>query len=226
MCGRFVMVSPSYVISEVFCLKEEPQDLLPSYNITPGQSVYAVLRDERNETNRLARFRWGLVPSWAKDPSVGNRMINARAESVAERPSFKEAFRDRRCLVVADGFYEWQKTGRKKIPFFIRLKSRQPFGMAGLYEVWVSPAGKTLRTCTIITTRANDLLSPIHDRMPVIVPREKQAFWLDRSVHDKKDLLDILKPFTPEEMEVYRVSMAVNSPLNDKPELILPVPDS
>lgn len=220
------MVSPSYVISEVFCLKEEPQDLLPSYNITPGQSVYAVLRDERNVTNRLARFRWGLVPSWAKDPSVGNRMINARAESVAERPSFKEAFRDRRCLVVADGFYEWQKTGRAKVPFFVRLKSGRPFGMAGLYETWVSPAGKILRTCTIITTRANDLLSPIHDRMPVIVPREKQAFWLDRSVHDKKHLLDILKPFPPGEMEIYRVSGAVNSPLNDNPALILLIPDS
>lgn len=226
MCGRFVMVSPSYVISEVFCLKEEPQDLLPSYNITPGQSVYAVLRDERNETNRLARFRWGLVPSWVKDPSVGNRMINARAESVAERPSFKEAFRDRRCLVVADGFYEWQKTGRAKVPFFIRLKSGRPFGMAGLYETWVSPAGKILRTCTIITTRANDLLSPIHDRMPVIVHREKQALWLDRSVRDKKDLIDILKPFPPEEMDAYRVSGAVNSPLNDNPALILPIPDS
>ncbi len=226
MCGRFVMVSPSYVISEVFCLKEEPQDLLPSYNITPGQSVYAVLRDERNVTNRLARFRWGLVPSWAKDPSVGNRMINARAESVAERPSFKEAFRDRRCLVVADGFYEWQKTGRTKTPFFVRLKSGRPFGMAGLYETWVSPAGKILRTCTIITTRANDLLSPIHDRMPAIVLREKQAPWLDRSVRDKKDLIDILKPFPPEEMDAYRVSGAVNSPLNDNPELILPVPDS
>jgi len=220
------MVSPSYVISEVFCLKEEPQDPLPSYNISPGQSVYAVVRDERDETNRLARFRWGLVPSWAKDPSVGNRMINARAESVAERPSFKEAFRDRRCLVVADGFYEWQKTGRAKVPFFIRLKSGRPFGMAGLYETWVSPAGKILRTCTIITTRANDLLSPIHDRMPVIVHREKQALWLDRSVRDKKHLIDILKPFPPEEMDAYRVSGAVNSPLNDNPALILPIPDS
>ena len=226
MCGRFVLVSPFYVISELFCIKEEPQDLIPSYNITPGQPVYAVLRDERNDTNRLARFRWGLVPSWAKDPSVGNRMINARAESVAEKPSFKKAFRDSRCLVVADGFYEWQKTGRMRVPFFVRLKSGQPFGMAGLYETWVSPVGERLRTCTIITTHANHLLSPIHDRMPVIVPREKQPFWLDRSVRDREDILDILKPFPPEEMEAYRVSGAVNSPLNDNHALILPVPDS
>jgi putative SOS response-associated peptidase YedK len=225
MCGRFIMVTPFSVIAQTFGIEEADCDLHPSYNIPPGNSVLAVIREKRESANRLVRFRWGLVPAWAKAPAIGNRLINARAESVHEKPSFKEAFRKRRCLVIADGFYEWQRKDGKRIPFFVRLKNKQPFGFAGLYETWTSPAGRILKTCTIITTQANELVKPLHDRMPVIVPENQRTLWLDPAINSKEILFDLLKPYPAENMETYEVSRSVNSPTNDTPDLIRPPTD-
>jgi putative SOS response-associated peptidase YedK len=223
MCGRFVQASPFHVVAEAFNIGAGPGDVPSRYNIVPGQLVSAVIRKAGEDRNRLVQFRWGLVPSWAKDPSVGNRMINARVESVAEKPSFRDAFLLRRCLVVADGFYEWRREGRTRIPYFVHLKSGRPFGIAGLYETWTPPSGEPVRTCTIITVPANEFLKPIHDRMPAIIPRDREDLWLDPSVRDKTRLLEILRPYPAGELEVYEVSRAVNSPRSDSPDLIKPL---
>ncbi len=220
MCGRFVLTSPFEVIAEEFRIRDGGADLKPRYNIAPGQDVLAVVREEG--TNRLARFRWGLIPSWADDPAVGNRMINARAETVARKPSFRSAFEKRRCLVVADGFYEWRREGKKKSPFYVCMRSGKPFGLAGLHEVWHSPEGREIRSCTIITTEANDLLRPIHDRMPVIVPKEAEELWLDTAIHEQSRLLALLRPYEAGGMRAYAVSARVNSPANDSPDNLRP----
>ena len=182
MCGRFTLVTPFVAVTERFHASA-PRDLRPRYNIAPGQDVLCVIRDGEN---RIEPLRWGLIPSWAKDPAIGNRLINARAETVAEKPSFRSAFAKHRCLVVADGFYEWRKAGKGKVPVYISLKSKRPFGFAGLYEHWKAPDGKEIRTCTIITTDSNDLVRPIHDRMPVILPEDAEDRWLDPGEHDRE----------------------------------------
>ena len=222
MCGRFVLASPLSLIAETFSvgMTGVGVDLRPRYNIAPGQDVVAVVFEGEN---RLTQFRWGLVPSWAKDPSIGARMINARAETVAEKPSFRAAFEKRRCLIAADGFYEWRREGQRKIPVYICRKSRKPFGFAGLYETWTSPEGREVRTCTIITTEANELLRRVHDRMPVILPPESQALWLDPAMKDKPRLLALLGPYPADRMTAHDVSPRVNSPLHDDPENIRPV---
>jgi putative SOS response-associated peptidase YedK len=181
MCGRFTLVSTLIAITERFHASAPPY-LVPRYNIAPGQDVLCVLRDVENHIELL---RWGLIPSWAKDPAIGNRLINARAETVAEKPSFLGAFAKHRCLVVADGFYEWRKVGKSKVPAYIFLKSRKPFGFAGLYENWRAPDGKEIRTCTIITINSNDLMRPIHDRMPVILPKDVEDHWIDPREGDR-----------------------------------------
>ena len=174
-------------------------------------------------------MRWGLIPSWAKSASVGSRMINARAETVAERPSFRTAFQRRRCLVLADGFYEWERKGSSRRPMRIVIASGEPFAFAGLWDAWRDPKGEIVCSCAIITTSANELLSPIHDRMPVILPRKLESFWLDHDIQDPA-LARILTPYTTDEMAAYEVSFLVNSPANDGPELVVPVreadPDS
>ncbi|HYA14436.1 MAG TPA: SOS response-associated peptidase [Syntrophales bacterium] len=198
MCGRFVLISNLSVISEEFNIQEIVCDYGPSSDVLPSNSVAAVIRDS---TNRLVQFRWGLIPSWAKDPSIGNKLINARAETLAEKPSFKDAFKRRRCLIIADGFYESLKDRKKKVPFFFRLKTGKPFGFAGLYETWTSPEGQAVNTCTIITTEPNDLIQPIHNRMPVILPKEKEALWIDPTVFNQRELSLILRPYPSAEME-------------------------
>ncbi|HVO65917.1 MAG TPA: SOS response-associated peptidase [Syntrophales bacterium] len=199
MCGRFVLLTNLSVISENFNIQEITYDYMPSSDVLPSNSVAAVIRDR---TNRLVQFRWGLIPSWAKDPSMGSRLINARAETLAEKPSFKDAFKRRRCLIIADGFYESLKEGKKKYSFYFRLKTGKPFGFAGLYETWVSPDGQAVNTCTIVTTEPNDLIQPIHNRMPVILPKEKEALWIDPAAFNQRELLSILKPYPSAEMEV------------------------
>jgi putative SOS response-associated peptidase YedK len=221
MCGRFVLASPFTVIAEEFRIRNGGFELRPRYNIAPGQDILAVIRQEG--VNRLARFRWGLVPSWADDPSIGNRLINARAETVAQKPSFRSAFDKRRCLIVSDGFYEWRRERKKKTPYYICMKSQKPFGLAGLYETWHSPDGQEISTCTIITTEANDLLRPIHDRMPVILPKEAEDRWLDPAVHDRTLLLTLLHPYPAKEMKAYGVAPRVNAPANDSPDNITPL---
>jgi putative SOS response-associated peptidase YedK len=202
MCGRFILLTDLSVIVESFGIEDRTCQYRTSNNISPGQQIAAVIRDDKT---RLVNTRWGLVPSWAKDPSVGNRMFNARAETVAEKPSFKNAFQNRRCLIPADGFYEWQKLGKVKKPFYFSIKSGQPFGFAGLYETWMSPEREPINTCTIITTQPNDLVRSIHDRMPVIVPKDKEASWIDPVNHNREMLLSILKPYPPDEMLMFEV---------------------
>src|SRR5512136_1485017 len=221
MCGRFVLFSSLEEIREAFAVRQVRYQVEPSYNVAPTQTVAVVV--QREGVNTLEKMRWGLIPAWAKDPAIGSRMINARAETVGEKPSFKRPLKDRRCLVVADGFYEWQKTGQAKIPMFIRLKSGQPFGFAGLYDVWTSPEGEAVASCTIITTSANDLMQPIHDRMPVILPSSQQSTWLDPAIQTAADVLPLLAPYSAADMEAYPVSRLVNSPENNSPDLVRPV---
>lgn len=198
MCGRFVLITDLSVITDAFDIREIACDYRPDSDIRPGRQIAAVVHDG---INRLVSFRWGLIPSWAKDPSMGSRLINARAETLTEKPSFRNAFKKRRCLIVADGFYESRKEGNNKIPVFFRFKSGKPFGFAGLYETWTSPEGKTVATCTIITTEPNDMIRPIHHRMPVIVPKEKEPLWIDPAVQDERSLSSVLKPYPSTEME-------------------------
>ncbi|HRS87993.1 MAG TPA: SOS response-associated peptidase [Syntrophales bacterium] len=203
MCGRFVLLTDLGEIEERFAVAEKGGVYVRGGNLTPGRPVSAVVREG---VNRLVALHWGLVPSWAKDPAVGRRMFNARAETIAEKPSFREAFRRRRCLIPADGYYEWQKTpGRRKQPWLIRLRSRAPFAFAGIHEIWKGADGEVLRSCAIVTTTPNDLLAPIHDRMPVIVRREDEERWLDGGERDQARLLAVLRPYPPEEMEALPV---------------------
>lgn len=218
MCGRFIIMSDLEHIQLAFPIDHVNAEVKPSYNLAPTQPVAAIVR--REGKNNLEMMRWGLIPVWAKDVSIGAKMINARAETLAEKPSFKRPLKSQRCLIVADGFYEWQKEGAKKIPMFIRLKDEQPFGFAGLYDVWKSPEGKSLTTCTIITTTPNKLMEPIHDRMPVILPASAYSHWLDPANQDLGELMSLLRPYPASKMVAYPVSTAVNSPRNNSAELI------
>jgi len=220
VCGRFTLTTNLGAIAKRFGVARFLEEVGPRYNIAPTQTVIVVNDDG---TRHLAQMRWGLIPSWAKDPAIGNRMINARAETVATKPAFRVALRKRRCLIPGDGFYEWQQRGRTKQPFRIVLKNGEPFGFAGLWETWTSPEGEEIQRCTIITTEANELLKPIHDRMPVILTREAEAVWLDPTIQDPERLLPLLMPYPTEEMEVYPVSAKVNNPENDGPECIKPL---
>jgi len=198
MCGRFVLISDLSIITEYFNIQEVSASFTPKWNVSPGQHIPAIIR--HGDKNILATFLWGLIPSWSKDHSIANKLINARAETVDKKPSFRDAFKKRRCLIIADGFYEWQKEGKIKIPQYFYLKSGRPFGFAGLYETWTSPDKKEINTCTIITTDANELIKPIHDRMPVILPKDQEQVWLNSDVVDAPDLLSILKAYPAEEM--------------------------
>jgi putative SOS response-associated peptidase YedK len=221
MCGRFTLFVDPRELMELLPGIEPPLEWTPRYNIAPTQPVAVVAN---NGQNRVEFFRWGLVPSWAKDPGIGNRMINARGETLAEKPSFRNAYRRRRCLVLADGFYEWRKEpGRKtKTPMYIQLKSGKPFGFAGLWESWRSPQDETLLTCTIITTSPNALVADIHNRMPVILDRAAYELWLDPAEQSPDKLDPWLKPYPAGEMVAHPVSTLVNSPANDVPACVVP----
>ncbi|MCD4685451.1 MAG: SOS response-associated peptidase [Anaerolineae bacterium] len=221
MCGRFTLteLAPD-VITELFNLGGDVPSLSPRYNIAPSQPVATVIRNADSGENRLAIMRWGLIPSWAKDHKVGNRLINTRSETVHEKPSFRAAFKRRRCLVLADGFYEWQKVGNHKQPVYITLKQNEPFAFAGLWELWTDGAtGDEHITCTIITTRPNNFMQPIHRRMPVILPREHYDHWL-RPDQEPEVLRALMEPYPDEAMVAWPVSRRVNSPANDDPALI------
>lgn len=198
MCGRFVLVTDLKNIQKNFNIQEGSCEHQPSWNMAPGQLIPAVIN--HNGKNRLVCFRWGLIPSWSKDPSIAEKMFNARAETVDQKPSFRDAFKKRRCLIVADGFYEWKKEGNRKMPLYYYLKSGRPFGFAGLYETWISPDKKEINTCTIITTAANELIAPVHDRMPVILSGDQEKIWLNNDNIVISSLLSLLKPFPSEEM--------------------------
>ena len=220
MCGRFTLTTDLEQLEMRFSFRATNLSAQPRYNIAPSQQVLAVIGAEER---RAGFLRWGLIPSWAKEPSIGDRMINARAETLAEKPSFRRALQKRRCIVLADGFYEWKAEGKKKTPMYITLKSHEPFGFAGLWETWKSPADETIHSCTLITTTPNTLMESIHNRMPVILSREAEAQWLDPATTAPERLLPLLTPHPAEAMEAYAVSLAVNSPRNDAPVCIEPI---
>ncbi len=221
MCGRFTLVTSIEDIAAQFGVIDISVEHQPRYNIAPTQEVLVLVK---NGERRLDQFRWGLVPHWSKGPNTRYSMINARAETVAEKPSYRTPFAKRRCLVLADGFYEWQKRGDKKVPMYIRLESGRPFGLAGLWDLWTPPeGGEPLKSCTIVTTTPNELLKPIHNRMPVILPDDAVETWLDIEGADEDELLSLLGPDPDAELEAYAVSRYVNSPANDSPKCIQPV---
>lgn len=190
------------------------------YNIAPTQNVLVITAEENERKANF--FRWGLIPFWAKDSSIGNRMINARAETVDEKPSFKQLLSKKRCLIISSGFFEWKKTGEKKQPYFIHLKDNQPFSFAGLWDVWKQD-DQLIHSCTIITTKPNELMMPIHDRMPVILDQDKETLWLDPNLTDLGYLKSLLHEYPSESMEVYPVSPKVGNPRNDSAENIQPI---
>ena len=222
MCGRFTLFAPGDVLARMFGV-DDAQSLAPRYNIAPSQPVAAARVSPDSGGRELTVLRWGLVPSWAKDPSAGDRMINARADTVSEKPSFRSAFRRRRCLVPADGFYEWKRVAGRKQPFYVRFRDGRPFAIASLWERWEGPDGSVLESCALVTTDANDIVSPIHDRMPVILAPKDYALWLDPALQAKEALLPLLCPFPPEDMTAFPVHLQVNNPKVDNPACIEPL---
>jgi putative SOS response-associated peptidase YedK len=221
MCGRFTLRTPVADLVEVFELLRKPE-LKPRYNIAPKQPVAVV--HQSGKDREFSSMRWGLVPSWWKDPMAAATLINARAETLAAKRAFRDAFQRRRCLIPADGFYEWRKSeGTNKQPYYVRLKNDRPFAFAGLWEHWEGSGSSAIESCVIVTTEANVLLRLLHDRMPAILPSEDFGRWLDPDSEDTSDLVGLLRPYPPAEMSVYPVSTLVNSPRNDSPECIAKV---
>ncbi len=221
MCGRFSLATDTIDVMEAFPEFVMPDEFKPRYNIAPSQNVAVVANTGQN---KVEDFRWGLIPSWAKDPKIGYRMINARSETLSEKSSFRTAYLRRRCLILADGFYEWrQKPGSKtKVPIYIRLKSGTPFAFAGLWEMWRPRDDAPLLSCTIITTEPNQMMEQIHNRMPAILKPEAYESWLDPQERRPDELDELLGPYPAEDMTAYPVSHFVNNPLNDSPECIAP----
>jgi putative SOS response-associated peptidase YedK len=222
MCGRFTLTVDPAEAQEVFSRFTFSEKFAPRYNIAPSQPVLVIPNDDQNTADF---FVWGLIPMWAKDPAIGNRLINARGETLAEKPAFRGSLKYKRCLILADGFYEWKGApGRKtKTPFFIHMKDRKPFAFAGLWDSWNGPDGSLVKSCTIITTMPNELTAIIHNRMPVILHPREYAQWLDPQPQTPDQLKPLIKPFPAEFMNAYPVSQLVNIPANDRPELVLPV---
>lgn len=223
MCGRFSQTAKPELIVEQFKVRNPPPLFQPRYNIAPSQSVLAIRVNPDAAGRECVMLRWGLIPSWAKDPKIGHQCINAKAETVAEKPSFRSAFKTRRCLVLATGFYEWQVHGRTKQPIWIGLRSTRLFAFAGLWEQWQPPEGAPLETCTIITTEPNDLMAPIHNRMPVILAPTSYDQWLDPTFQQIDSLKALLSPYPSEELTAYPVSTLVNNPRNDTPQVLEPL---
>lgn len=219
MCGRFVLATDSIAIQQKFDLKTVPDNIQARYNIAPSQPVSVISNDN---PSALSFYRWGLIPSWAKDISIGNKMINARGETLREKPSFRAAYKRRRCLIPANGFYEWAKDGKTKTPMYVHLKDHALFAFAGLWEIWHSPEGDEIRSCTIITTQPNALVAPLHHRMAVILHEEDYDTWLSPDEMPADKLQPLLRPYESDKMAVYEVSTLVNKPANDSPECILP----
>ncbi|MEH2407081.1 SOS response-associated peptidase [Nostoc sp.] len=230
MCGRFTLKQSPEGLSQVFHVDSVP-DLAAEYNIAPTQMVATVLQNPESEKREFKQLHWGLIPSWAKDAGMGAKLINARAETVAEKPAFRSAFKHRRCLVLTDGFYEWQRQQGKKQPFYFRLQDGQPFAFAGLWEKWRclrqpeagTPADEEIISCTILTTVANELLQPIHERMPVILEPQDYDLWLDLQVQTPQTLQQLLRPYPAPAMTAYPVSTLVNNARHNNPECIIPL---
>ncbi len=220
MCGRFARINTAKEIKEIFNLDQIEVELGPSYNIAPTQDVAVIIE---NGSSILTAMRWGLIPFWAKDIVIGSKLINARAETIDEKPSFKYSFQKRRCLIVANGFYEWQKRATKKFPYFIHLKDNKPFYFAGIYDNWKSPDGDKITSCSIITTDASKDIKSIHPRMPVILSDKDFSVWFMNS--DITVLKQLLVPYTKNDLDFYEVSPDVNSPGHNYSALIEPTHD-
>ena len=220
MCGRFVLTADGKAIQQQFNLESVPTNQVPRYNIAPSQPVLAIANDD---PDHATFFQWGLIPSWAKDPKIGYKMINARGETAHEKPAFRSAFKRRRCLIPANGFYEWTKRGKSKAPMFVHLTDQSLFAFAGLWETWHSAEGDEIRTCTILTTEPNDLVSPLHNRMAVILHEDDYDTWLSPDELGPEVLMPLIRPYEADRMDVYEVSQLVNSPVNDLPECIVPL---
>ncbi len=221
MCGRFTLTASAEALKEVFPLFDGA-DVRPRYNIAPSQPVLAVRRTTATPRPEFVRLRWGLVPPWAEEVKIGYRLINARAETAADKPAFRSAFRRRRCLILADGFYEWQKLDHGKQPYCIRLSQARPFAFAGLWERW-DKDGQSLESCTILTTEANELMRPLHQRMPVILDPADFDNWLDPVPSQPGSLQRLLRPFPSADMIAFPVSTLVNNPANDRPDCQTPL---
>jgi putative SOS response-associated peptidase YedK len=221
MCGRFTTTAERERIKEMFRLQRLGQ-FDPRFNIAPSQPVLAVRLDQASGEREGVMLKWGLIPAWAKDPKIGNSLANARADTVAEKPAFRSAFKRRRCLVVADGFYEWSKGDGGKIPYYFQLKDGRPFGFAGLWERW-EKGEEPVESCTLITTEANGVVGQIHDRMPVILMPDDYDRWLDPNEQEAAKLKELLRPLGDDLMVGHPVSKLVNNPRNDRPECVAPV---
>ncbi len=215
MCGRYSLFAPGGLLEALFQI-EPLGELPPRYNIAPGGPILAV-RPTKTGTRAPALFQWGLIPSWSKDPTIGARMINARAETAAEKPSFRAAMKRRRCLIPASGFYEWAKAGSARQPFYIEMKDKEPFAFAGVWEGWCGEDGSEIDSCAILTTDANDLLKTIHHRMPVILHPKDFDRWMDPANEKPATVADLLRPYSADKMTARPVSRRVNSPRNDDP---------
>jgi putative SOS response-associated peptidase YedK len=224
MCGRYTLHHKPIEIAERFDVEPAEEFLAPRYNIAPSQIVPVIRRPQSGDRLReMAGCKWGLIPYWAKDPKIGNNLINAKAETISEKPSFKQPFTKRRCLIPADGFYEWQKRGKEPSqPIYVRRRDGGLFAFAGLWEIWRTPEGEALETCTIITVEPNELISKIHHRMAAILKPDDEAAWIDPN-SEADDLLRFLRPYDSDELEAILVSRAVNSPANDSPACIAPI---
>lgn len=217
MCGRFTQRQPAAKIKKEFGV-EEALEVEARYNIAPTQNILGVR--QMPDGCEMSFLKWGLIPSWAKDSSMGAKLINARSETITEKPSFREAFKRRRCIIPADGFYEWQRTGERKQPFFFHMRDDRLFGFAGLWDRWKSEGGELIESCTILTTDANEALKPVHDRMPVILHPETYELWLDDDPRKSSSREELLRPFPASEMESYPVNASINSPRNQGARLI------
>jgi putative SOS response-associated peptidase YedK len=217
MCGRFTQRHPAAKLKKEFGV-EEVLEIEARYNIAPTQSILGIR--QMPDGREISFLKWGLIPSWAKDSSMGARLINARSETVTEKPSFREAFKRRRCIIPADGFYEWQRTGGRKQPYFFHMQDDRPFGFAGLWDRWKGEDGEVIESCTILTTEANEVLRIVHDRMPVILHPETYELWLDDDVRKADLRKELLRPFPASEMSSYPVGTLINNPRNQGEKLV------
>lgn len=222
MCGRFTLHHDTEEIIERFGVQEILFELKPRYNIAPTQNIAVITQAN---TRSLSAYKWGLVPSWAQDPQIASKMINARSETLAEKPSFKKSLVTKRCLIPVDGFYEWHQVGKNKTPLYACMKNQSLFALAGLWDEWIAPNGERLRSCTIITVEPNPLLAKVHHRMAAILSPKEENIWLDPNLKDINKLLSLLKTYPEDEMQLFPVSKAVNSTNFDSPECIKAIGD-
>jgi putative SOS response-associated peptidase YedK len=223
MCGRYRLSRRKQIVEEYFDTASDAEDWTPRFNVAPTQPVPVIRQNPKEPVRELSLMRWGLIPSWATDPAAAARMINARSETAATKPAFRDALKSRRCLIPADAFYEWMRTGKTKQPYCFEVGEGELFAFAGLWDRWKDPSGSWVKTCSILTTTPNSITAPVHDRMPVILDPDSYDLWLDPGMKDVSAASDLLKPFDARQMRCFPVSNRINSAVNDDPECCQPV---